>query len=430
MEVNEVAGRLLRRYWLVLLLSVALPTIAMAAFVQKQHATYTAHARILASAETPRAQAEAAALVSQVQALATSQDLIATALSDVKVSRRADKVADDVTVSGLGSSAVVDLAYTDRDPGTARRVTGALAKAVTKKLDDVRIGGLPEVLKSVDDQLADLAAKRAPIAAEAQANPKDPVAQNRLAGIDRLISDLSADRNRLSEDAAGVGHTSVLTAPLTPDQADPKGLPAKLAIAAIVGLALGLILAGVNETVRPAVSGAPRVGRLLDVPVLGAVKPDPTALADVGRRIRLAARRAGVSTVVLVRDNRAKLAPELVDRVEAAALRPDPVNGRLAIPIDSRELLDGPGETTRPIVLPTQADGRLAVLTKTENNSGKPSRLHRVCALDELDPNAETEKIGVVLLVGGSTRVASVDVVRDLLAASGWPLLGVLGDMR
>ena len=71
MEVNEVAGRLLRRYWLVLLLSVALPTIAMAAFVQKQHATYTAHARILASAETPRAQAEAAALVSQVQALAT-----------------------------------------------------------------------------------------------------------------------------------------------------------------------------------------------------------------------------------------------------------------------------------------------------------------------------------------------------------------------
>ena len=34
----------------------------------------------------------------------------------------------------------------------------------------------------------------------------------------------------------------------------------------------------------------------------------------------------------------------------------------------------------------------------------------------------------MVVLVAANTRLTSVDAVRDLLAASGWPLLGVLGD--
>jgi len=333
-------------------------------------------------------------------------------------------------------SALVDLAVTDRAATTAQQFTAALAKAVTAKLDAVRIGGLPDVIKSVDDQLTDLAAKRAPIAAEAQANPKDPVAQNRLAGIDRLISDLSGDRNRLSEEAAAVGHTSIVANPTLPRHPDPRGLPAKLAIGAIVGLALGLVLAGVNETIRPAVSGHSRVGRLLDVPVLGAIGPDPVSLADVGRRLRLAARRAGVSMVVLVRATRAPLAAELVDRVEAAALRPDQASARLAIPIDDRArgLPGGPSSDVPMSGVPRAGNDSteahpIAVLTMTEN-SGRPHRLQRVCALDELEPSAESDRIGVVVLAGTHTRLSSIDWVRDLLNASCWPLLGVLGEGR
>jgi hypothetical protein len=166
------------------------------------------------------------------------------------------------------------------------------------------------------------------------------------------------------------------------------------------------------------------VGRLLDVPMLGAIRPDPAALADVGRRVRLAARRAGVSTVVLVRATRAAPAPELVDRVEAATLRPDQVVGRLAIPIDHRDA----GLSAGPRVGSGSTESHpVAVLTMTEN-SGRQPRLHRVCALDELDPSAEAERIGVVVLAGVRTRLASIESVRDLLNASGWPLLGVLGD--
>jgi capsular polysaccharide biosynthesis protein len=426
-EVNEVATRLLRRYWTVLLFAVVLPLVAMGLFVNRQHPTYTAHARILAATATPRAQAEAAALVSQVQAIATSRDLVAGALSDARLSGDADEVIGGVSVRGLGTSALVDLAYTDRAPGRAQQVTAALAKAVTTQLDKVRIGGLPDVLKSIDDQLTDLAAKRAPMAAAAQANPHDLIAASRLAGIDRLISDLSGDRNRLAEEAAAAGHSTVVAAPVVPPGADPKGLAAKLAIAGVLGLAVGLVLVGVNEVLRPAVSGTTRVGRLLDVPVLGAIRSNPVALADVGRRIRLAARRADVSTVVLVRAARAALTPELVDRVEAATLRPDTVASRVAIPIGPRQSpLDGPTGVISDDS-PTQVTTSLAMLTVKEN-SGRPHDLHRVCALDELDPGAESEKIGMVLLVAANTRLTAVDAVRDLLAASGWPLLGVLGD--
>src|SRR5439155_7400090 len=198
---------------------------------------------------------------------------------------------------------------------------------------------------AVDKQLTDLATKRAPIAADAQANPKDPVLQNRLAGIDRLINDLSGDRNRLSEEAAAAGHASIVAIPLVPAKADPRGLPAKVGVAGIAGLLIGLLLIGLNETMRPAVSGAVRVARLLDVPVLGAVASDPATLADIGRRIRLAARRAGVSTVVLSRATRSPIPPELVDRIESATLRPDAVPARVAIlppTLDDTAVLNAP----------------------------------------------------------------------------------------
>jgi capsular polysaccharide biosynthesis protein len=435
-DVTEIA-RLLRRYVLVLIAAIVVPVLAVGAYVERQPATYTAHARIVAAEATPRAQAEATAVVSQVQALATSRDIVVQALDAGHLTVDPDKVIPGVSVAGLGSSALVDLAYTDRDPGIAQRVTAALASAVVAKLDAVRIGGLPEVLKDVDNQLTDLATKRAPIAAAAQANPHDPVAQNKLAGIDRLISDLSGDRNRLAEDAASTGHSTVVGTPLLPAKADPRGLAPKIAVAALLGLVIGLIVVGLNETLRPAVSGATRVAKLLEVPVLGTVAPDPTTLADIGRRIRLAARRAGVSTVVLSRASRAVLTPELVDRIEAATLRPDAVSRRVAIPVgiedtDVLTLPAGNGRRANPGGEPVdgaagRGTGSVALLSATEN-ANRSVRLRHVYALDELDPGAESERIGLVVLASTSTRLREVDTVRDLMTAAGWPLLGVLGD--
>lgn len=432
MEVNEVASRLLRRYWAVLVLAILVPVLAVGAFVLRTPATYTAHARIVAAQTIPVSTAAAAAVVSQVQAIATSRDVVAEALSTAHLDRSADAVVAAVTVTGLGGSALVDLAYTDHNPDLAQQVTAALATTVTARLDSVRIGGLPDVLKDVDNQLTDLATKRAPIAAAAQANPKDPVAQNKLAGIDRLISDLSGDRNRLAEEAAAAGHASLVDAPAKPADSDPRGLGAKLAVAVILGLLVALMIIGINETVRPAVSGASRVARVLDVPLLGVVSSDQAVLADLGRRLRLAARRANVSTITLVRATRTTLPPELVDRIEAATLRPDSVPGRVSVPIEALDTHQLGMPVTGTGSEPSGRDGvgmtgSVAVLT-VNDNSTRPSRLRRVCSLDELDPSAEGDRIGLVVLAGGSTRLSAVDSARDLSATAGWPLLGVMGD--
>jgi len=327
-----------------------------------------------------------------------------------------------VTVTGLGSSALADVAYSDTDPAVAQKVAAALAIVVSARLNAIR-PGLSDVLKVVDDELTALATERSTL----QAQQKDPAVEVRINAYDRLMADLRTTRDRLAASSGTASGASAVVGNATlPDKPDSRGLPARLGLAGLLGLALGLILVGVNETFRPAVSGTFRVGRLLDVPVLGRVSAEPGAQANLGRRIRLAARRADATTVALVRVTGAALPPELVDRVEAATLRPQAVAHRVAMPnVNGENPIVGQGWGAG-----RQADDEItaiSVLHRTEEQV-RSSYLRRVCALDELDPSVESDQIGLVLLAGDSTRISSIEQVRDLVAASGWPLLGVVGD--
>ncbi|MFL6074062.1 MAG: hypothetical protein ACJ73S_11765 [Mycobacteriales bacterium] len=426
MEIDEVAARLLRRYWAILVAAVLLPVLAVGVYTVRQPPTYLAHARVVASDQVPKSAAEATAVVSEVRAYATSRDVVSRAVDKAGVDRDPDAVLKRVAVSGLGSSPVAEITVGDRTADGAQKITSALASQVASALDTNRIGGLPDALKAIDAQLTDLATKRAPLATEAQNNPKDATAQSRLAGIDRLISDLSGDRNRLSEEAAATGHAKVVQSAHRPAGPEATGLWQRAGLAALLGLVIGLLIAAVTETVRPTVPGAQRVGRLLGVPLLGRVDSDPAVLADLARRIRLAARRAGAETVVLTTTSRTDLSAELVDRIEAAVLRPSPVAARVAMPVGGPREPEG----TRDFAPAgeTLTDGhRLATLSRTlDGLKSTAPELRRVCALDELDPSAEAGAIGLVVVSAAITRLTSVHAVRDMLTASGWPLLGVL----
>ena len=218
-----------------------------------------------------------------------------------------------------------------------------------------------------------------------------------------------------------------------------------LTVAGLLGLVIGLIIVGVDHTMRPRVSGVLPVARLLDVPALGTVGSDPAKLIDVGRCIRLAALRAGVSTVVLARPGHRPVPPELVDRIAAASLRPQPVPARVAVPLDveAARLVGVPGADSLAArgvgqevagvlaqsVEATVGSGAVTVLPAADG-SPRATSLREVCALEELDPDAELSSIGLVVLASGSHRLVAVDAVRDLVAASGWPVLGVLGEGR
>ena len=419
MEVTEVGVRLVRRYWLLLVAAIALPMALVAAFLVHSPKTYTAHARVMAAPSVPQAQAEADAVVSEVQAIATSQDVVSAALQSAHVQRNTVDAVNAITVSGLGSSGIVDLSYSDTSPSVAEQVTAALTSAVVAQIAGIR-SGLPTSLDDLNSLITLVTGLRPTVQTIGGSQTKASQA------LEQLITDLGLDRDKLEQLQTTAAVPVVVDEAAAPAQADGRGLATKLSIAALLGLALGLLMVGARETLRPGVSGANRVARLLDVPTLGRVGSDPGELSDIGRRLRLASRQSDVSIVVLMRADRASVSPELVERVQAATLRPDPISTPAGIPVDG---LDGSIAAGRLGVAATQtiprlfADGRPA--TKIVATAPR-----QVCSFDELDPRSEGEQIGLVILAARSTRLTAIDNVRDLIAAAGWPLLGVLDDPR
>ena len=436
MEIDEVVARLTRRYWWILLLAVLVPMAVTGYLVHKSPKEYTAHARVAVSAEVPKSAAEANALTSQVQALATSRDVVAKAMQAAKVTGRDPQdVADHhVAVSGNGTSAIVDLAVSDKDASVAAKLTNSLASGVTSAFDTSRIGNLPSVLASVDKQLLDLSSRRAPIAAQiatlTATDPKNarlPSLQGEEAGIDILISDLSADRNRLAEQLAATGHATVVAAATKPPAADSSELIQKLALAGILGLIVGLIIAALAETIRPTVSGAARLARLLAVPLLGRLEASPAVLQALGRRIRLAARRASITEIVVTNASRGPVPQWAVDRLESVVLQP--LQGYASAPDDA---------ALHPAVAAAGRRGTAQFGPSTGPGPSQPSpngastapAIRSVNALDELSPTSETGAVGVILLASGTTNASAVHEIRDLLDASGWPLLGVVASAK
>ena len=439
MEIDEVVTRLTKRYWMVLLVAVVVPIVLVGVMVSRQQATYTAHARVAVSAEVPKSAAEASSLVSQVHALATSRDLIATALAGGGVTNRDPQtIADhDVSVSGQGTSAIVDIGVKDRSAAVAAAIAQHLATGVTSAFDRSRIGNLPSVIAGVDQQLDQLARRRAPIASSlasvSAANPHDPslrMLQSQLAGLDTLISDLSADRARLAEELAGSGHAIVVDKAQVPAHADPRGLVEKMTLAGLAGLIAGLILVAAIETIRPTVSGAARLARLLSAPLLGRLDRDPAALQALGQRVRLAARQGSVNQLVVTSANGRAVPEWVLDRLRGAVL--DPLRGVVARPADvtANEVKDA------ALVGARSQYGTRANYAARDHNAPTPAvelngrrrpdaEIRGISSIGDLTPAGETERIGVIVLAGGSFKAASIHDIRDLVDASGWPLLGV-----
>ncbi|MBX6722813.1 MAG: hypothetical protein IRY92_06225, partial [Dactylosporangium sp.] len=84
----------------------------------------------------------------------------------------------------------------------------------------------------------------------------DRVAQDQLAASERRLADLLAARARVAEQLAGVPTGSVLALPTAPTTPDPRGLPARLGLTGLAGLALGVSLVTLGEARRTRLSTA------------------------------------------------------------------------------------------------------------------------------------------------------------------------------
>ncbi|GAA2144256.1 hypothetical protein [Actinomadura napierensis] len=486
MEIDEVAARVARSYWALLLVMTVVPLVLVGGVMSRQDPPAVAKTRLQATAKAADAAAGDAGVstvVSQVKAFATSENLLNGVTGQLHLHRSTSGLAKNISVAGLGTSTVVELSVKDKDPQAARRLTDAIGTAVVKEINDSNQGAITQQMSGIDKRVRDLEKRLGPLSRRAGAQPNPDIgAANERERVQAELTDLRSNRSDLQAQLLAAGNASVVQ----PAVLAPKSNPAVMmaAVAGLVGLIAGILIAVVAEMARPTIPGQRRVARRLGVPLLGWADRGPAELADLGRRVRLAARKEEVGNVTLV-GAPGPLPADLVSSVASAVYgdrtkvvgsrpvrqRPGDGGGTVAgasakpkdakdkdgAPKDGKPKKDGPedGSAGGPADGPSlnssgpgtgrstsvvRAGGGTAVMTKRSGEAVSPSEITQpvpvpvraVChvhAFEDIDPGSDDE-VGVVVVVGPVTRVSGLETVRDLVAASGWPLLGVIATSR
>jgi len=432
-EIDEVAARLVKQYWALILACVLVPIMAIGLLTFRQPSLYAAEARIITGSVVPASSAQAGAIVSQVQGIATSRSAVLKALFAAGVTRNLNKfITSDISVAGLGSSQVIDVTVTDTDPHVATIVARVLASEVVSSINNVGQSGLSAALQAVDKEIVRLTEQRSILALKASSGPRDQQTQAKLAGLDEVIANFSGDRGRLLIQASTQGLAGVIDKPARPNQPESKALPQKIGLATVLGLVFAIMIASVAETMRPTVPGARRVGRRLGAPTLGQLSVDELVgentpgLANMALRLQLAAAHAGVHSVALVDiDSRRPLGALAAGLERALAEFSPSSNGG---PVTVRGNHVGAGSGTVQVGVST------GILTRNHDNRnlepitvGRPLRVY---PMGQMKHMAGAGGVGLLVLSGPVARVSRITALDDLVTSSGWPILGVVAVPR
>ncbi|MFG2016650.1 hypothetical protein [Actinomadura geliboluensis] len=449
-EIDEVAARVMRSYWALLLVMTVVPLVLVGLVMSGQEPPSVAKSRLQASSRATDAapgDAGVSIVVSQVKAFATTENLLSEVLRSRRVDRSTAKTAKAIEVTGLGTSTIVELSVKDRDPDVARRLADAIGAAVVKEINESNQGSIQGQMDTIDKRVRELERRLGPLSRRANAQPNPDIdAMNERERVQAELTDLRANRSDLQTQLSTAGTASVVQPAVLAPRTNPVVMMAS--IAGLVGLIGGILIAVVTEMARPTIPGQRRVARRLGVPLLGWADRGPGGLADLGRRIRLAARKEGVGRVALV-GAPGPLPADLVSAVASAVYGDDTKLVKARADDDGENGDDGggsgggepssnssgPGGGKSTSVVRT--GGGTAVMAKksaqvSPSEITQPVPVRRLChvhAFEDVDPGSD-EVVGVVVLVGPVTRVAGLETVRDLVAASGWPLLGVVGATR
>lgn len=433
MEIDEVAARLLRQYWMLLAICVAVPLVAISFLTAKQPAVYAASARIITGSVVPQSSAAADAVASQVEALATGRTAVAQALQSAGADRNLSSfVGNNIAVSGLGSSQVIDLTVTDRSPQVAQKVSKVLAAEVVGSINNVGQSGLRAALTANDQEIVRLSQRRAVMAGRAAAQPRNQQLQAQLAGIDQVIANFTGDRSRLLIQAGTLGLATVIDQPALPARPESKAAVQKLGLAGLLGLVAGILIASIAETVRPTVPGARRVSRRLSVPALGQLNREDLnggstpALGELALRCRLAAAHADLRTIALVdidgKRELGALAAALTQSLQASPADGMPGRSGLAGRANGSQRWDADNEPTLAGVSPSVLVKPRAQVTEHPGPQVYP--------LGQMTWVTGTTQVGIIVLSGPVARVSRITALEDLSRSSGWPIVGIVGIPR
>jgi hypothetical protein len=217
-----------------------------------------------------------------------------------------------------------------------------------------------------------------------------------------------------------------------------------LGLGALLGLVAGLLVATVLEVVRPRVADAGAFGREIGAPLLGHLvlqggKKQPQLLIPLETLVvaKRAVSHGRIGTVVLT-------GPGLNGQLPLIALQLENHLTSGSSPmaeVMEQPTWNGKGPSGGGPVVPLsvrgshgpapvgQAQTLEALSALKPADPGQP-RPVRVLALSDVDDVTDLYRHGLLVLVPDLARDSEARRIRHLTAATGWPVIGVLGTSR
>jgi capsular polysaccharide biosynthesis protein len=398
-EINEAGRRIVGEHWRLIVVFV-LAGFGAAFLLVGGSKTYTASARLVLNTPDPTDRASAIAIADTGNALATSPAEVTRALQTAHITGRdGSKLAKRVVVRGLGTSGVLELSVTDKSRQVATAVANALALRIIQTRRDLSNGQTTRALARVDDQIATLdrriihldesaAALPAGVARDAASRMSDALSQQRNALESSRFTLLTADAQR--------PQPQVISAAVAPSKPNASARVPDTILAGLLGLVLGLAIAGLLETIRPSIAGSDALAAEFDTPLIGSLSRQVSDVSDdelgpTAARLRLAAGAAAVDGVVLVGNGPNVVLEQLAERLEHL-----PSANRDAFARDTA--------------------------TGVTGNAGRPT----ITAIHDVAGRLEGVATGLVLVLPNKVKKADLRDVRYLMQITPFALVGLI----
>jgi hypothetical protein len=451
-EANETVRRIFWRHRWLLLVCLIAPVLVVIPLRLTQPVTYAATANIQAQGTPPQVDTEVSAILSRVSAIATSPSIVQHAINVAGVNRNAVYVArHEVSTVTLSSSAIVALTVTDPNPTVAVRLTRTLSDAVVGGLDGLGIQSSQQ-LAALSRQWDQLTSRRARLISQITAaqsagqSARVQTLTNDLNAVEAQISgNLSSEQQILSTSGVSQG-AAVISLPASAALSS-RHTPAYAALAALLGLVVGLLIAAIHELARPTVA-EPRAGaRELGTVLLGDAELTGERLSsvdtDLPARLSLAADRCGARTLVLTGPVPAGQLTALAARLGALPAIGESPNGdsparpeRGMPPVPPQHVRvqpqggsqPGAGDARNPAGAPGHvAGGTVGTMSQPSPDAGPTASRLTTVALPDMTLRARPESPALVVVLPEFAPRPALDRAEDLGRSTGWPLLGVIG---
>jgi capsular polysaccharide biosynthesis protein len=446
-EANEAVRRIFWRHRWLLIACLIAPVLIVVPLRLTQPVKYAATANIQAQGTPPQVDTEVSAILSRVSAIATSPAIVQHAINVAGVNRNAVYVArHEVSTTTLSSSAIVALTVTDPNPTVAVRLAKTLSDAVIGGLDGVGIQSSLAVLSRQWDQLTATRERLiSQISAAQSAGNSGRVSTltNELNAVEAQISaNLSSEQQILS--TSGVSQGSAVISVPSSATLTSRHTPAYAALAALLGLVIGLLIAAIHELARPTVAEPRAAARELGTVLLGDAEITAERLSgvdgDLPARLSLAADRSRARTLVLTGPVPTAQLAALARRLgDLPAIGGSP-NGESPLrPEDSMSLnppphvrvqpKDGsrPGAAEPRSGAPDPVGGAVGTISEPAPDAGQAGSRLIAVALSDMTLRARPEDPALVVVLPEFAPRAALDRAEDLATATGWPVLGVIG---